>query len=100
MDEGTQQNAALVEEVAAASASMEDQARQLQQLTNKFTVDGYQSVSAEPSTGISSLRTMAASIEPSTPAAPAAPVTHRPKPSLPPQPIVSLNESDDEWEEF
>lgn len=100
MDEGTQQNAALVEEVAAASASMEDQARQLQQLTDKFTVDGYQSGSAEPSTGISSLRTMAASIESSAPAAPAVPVAHRPKPSLPPQPIVSLNGSDDEWEEF
>ncbi len=38
MDEGTQQNAALVDEVAAASASLEDQAATLQDLVNRFRV--------------------------------------------------------------
>lgn len=38
MDEGTQQNAALVEQVAAASESMDEQAQQLQHLVNVFKV--------------------------------------------------------------
>jgi len=39
MDEGTQQNAALVEEVAAASESMEEQAVTLRQLVGFFSTD-------------------------------------------------------------
>jgi len=39
MDEGTQQNAALVEEVAAASEGMEEQAVQLRQLMRFFSTD-------------------------------------------------------------
>ena len=37
MDDGTQQNAALVEEVAAASSSLRDQANQLQGMVSVFT---------------------------------------------------------------
>ncbi|KQQ32344.1 chemotaxis protein [Duganella sp. Leaf126] len=40
MDSVTQQNAALVEEAAAASESMQDQARQLEQLVSVFKLDG------------------------------------------------------------
>ena len=40
MDSVTQQNAALVEEAAAASESMQDQARQLEQLINVFKLEG------------------------------------------------------------
>ncbi|OEZ91477.1 methyl-accepting chemotaxis protein [Duganella phyllosphaerae] len=40
MDSVTQQNAALVEEAAAASESMQDQARQLEQLVNIFKLEG------------------------------------------------------------
>ncbi|GAB2881433.1 methyl-accepting chemotaxis protein [Pseudoduganella ginsengisoli] len=40
MDSVTQQNAALVEEAAAASASMRDQAHKLQQVVSVFRLDG------------------------------------------------------------
>ncbi|MCC6136555.1 MAG: methyl-accepting chemotaxis protein, partial [Gammaproteobacteria bacterium] len=39
MDQVTQQNAALVEETAAASQAMGGQARELQQLMGFFTLD-------------------------------------------------------------
>jgi len=104
MDEGTQQNAALVEEVAAASASMEDQARQLQLLTDKFTVDGYQASYSEAESSVSSLRAMAATVAPTAPLAPPSPKPEarsiQSPANLTAQPIISLNGSDDEWEEF
>jgi len=40
MDHGTQQNAAMVEEAAAASDSMQQQSRALLELTHQFKVDG------------------------------------------------------------
>src|SRR6185295_9053967 len=39
MDEMTQQNAALVEEATAASQSMADQARDLNQMMNRYRID-------------------------------------------------------------
>ena len=39
MDQVTQQNAALVEEAAAATAALQDQADSLQQLVQTFTLD-------------------------------------------------------------
>jgi methyl-accepting chemotaxis protein len=46
LDELTQQNAALVEEASAASQSMADQARGLNQAMQKYRVDGSQQVVA------------------------------------------------------
>ncbi len=46
MDEGTQQNAALVEEAAAASASMQEQAAKLAQAVAVFRIDGKQARAA------------------------------------------------------
>lgn len=43
MDQVTQQNAALVEEAAAAAASLEDQANKLMQTVSMFQIDGAQS---------------------------------------------------------
>ena len=40
MDEGTQQNAALVEQVAAAAQSLQDQSEQLAQAVSRFQIDG------------------------------------------------------------
>jgi methyl-accepting chemotaxis protein len=40
MDEVTQQNAALVEEAAAAAESLEDQARGLVELVSRFRLEG------------------------------------------------------------
>ncbi len=106
MDEGTQQNAALVEEVAAASSSMEEQAAQLDRLVNAFKVSGAEVVKAAGSamSDIAKIRKMAtqtapapikASMPASRPAAKAAP-----KPATKVPPLVKPNASDDEWEEF
>jgi methyl-accepting chemotaxis protein len=48
MDEGTQQNAALVEEAAAASASMQDQAAMLAAAVAVFRIDAGQMADAPP----------------------------------------------------
>jgi methyl-accepting chemotaxis protein len=40
MDEGTQQNAALVEQVAAAAQSLQEQSEQLAQAVSRFHIDG------------------------------------------------------------
>jgi len=88
MDEGTQQNAALVEQVAAASESMEEQAQQLQRQVNVFKVD--------PSVARSS-------------GEPAAPSISRvkqlagqggTKSSKDNVPVLTANDSAEEWEEF
>jgi len=48
MDEGTQQNAALVEEAAAASASMQEQAAMLAAAVAVFRIDAGQMADAAP----------------------------------------------------
>ncbi|MEJ1961945.1 MAG: methyl-accepting chemotaxis protein [Gammaproteobacteria bacterium] len=47
MDEMTQQNAALVEEATAASQSMADQARDLNQMMNRYRLDSTHQVAAQ-----------------------------------------------------
>jgi methyl-accepting chemotaxis protein len=49
MDHVTQQNASLVEEAAAASESMQEQAANLAQVVSVFTLEGRQLVAAAPS---------------------------------------------------
>jgi methyl-accepting chemotaxis protein len=72
MDEGTQQNAALVEQATAAAASLEDQASALDRLVQVFKVaEGQQAVAAAPARAAAVRR----------PAPPAEP-------------------SDDDWQEF
>jgi methyl-accepting chemotaxis protein len=94
MDQVTQQNAALVEEAAAAAGSMQDQAAQLAQVVGVFKLAG---------------PALAAPAAPAAPATPAAPVTParalaRPAPALrvakaaPAQPTARV--SADEWETF
>lgn len=79
MDEMTQQNAALVEEAAAAAESMNTQAAQLSQRVQTFTVDENQ---AKPSTN--------------------AVLEHKPKQTVDvsPAPIPSASDDEDEWESF
>jgi methyl-accepting chemotaxis protein-1 (serine sensor receptor) len=82
MDEVTQQNAALVEEAAAASKSLEDQGRQLNQSVSFFRLEGTavsapQVSSAAPrarsasanNRAIANKRTSAATLRPVTAAA-------------------------------
>jgi methyl-accepting chemotaxis protein-1 (serine sensor receptor) len=57
MDEVTQQNAALVEEAAAASKSMEDQAQKMVELMSFFRTGGHVSVSAATAPSRPAVRT-------------------------------------------
>ena len=91
MDDATQQNAALVEEAAAAAQSLQDQAGKLAQVVSVFTLDesGHTAVSrpvpaatAKPSRPVSRL-----AVQPAAPARPA--------------PTASRKAAaEDEWEEF
>ncbi len=88
MDEVTQQNAALVEEAAAASESLDEQARELDQLMNYFKLSaGSANRSVAP-------RAPAAAPAQRSPAPrPVARATSTPAPS-------SSGGNDSEWEEF
>jgi len=96
MDELTQQNAALAEETSAASASMTDKAREMNEMMNFFTVPG--------GTVSRAVAPRAAAPRPAAPAARSAPAASRPKPAAPKptstaKPIV-VDDDDGEWAEF
>ncbi|MPW19414.1 hypothetical protein GCT13_21555 [Paraburkholderia sp. CNPSo 3157] len=117
MDEVTQQNAALVEQAAAAASSLQDQAARLRQAIGMFRVNGSEAAVASKtvaSAAKSSATTVAkAPYAPSTPAAPmtkaapdAAPrVATKPvaksaaKSAEPPRP-AKVQSSDDDWTTF
>nr|WP_198984086.1 methyl-accepting chemotaxis protein [Herbaspirillum sp. ASV7] len=71
MDEATQQNAALVEEAAAAAQSLQDQAQRLEQAVAFFRVEGGQSAPGMRSAQTASAKPAAAS-KPATATKPAA----------------------------
>jgi len=89
MDEMTQQNAALVEEAAAASESLDDQAKSMQRLMEFFNVGEE------------------AAVAPATPTRTASPTAAR-KPAVKkavaskpaPRPAAPATSEDDEWDEF
>jgi len=95
MDQVTQQNAALVEEAAAASASMQEQAANLTRAVSVFTVEG----GAAPALAVAPAAAPAAAV--ARPALarpaqrPAAPVR---KAAAKPAAKVAAGEAD--WEEF
>ena len=90
MDETTQQNAALVEEAAAAAKSLQDQANHLEELVNKFQLEGGHR-RTQPS------RTPMKTISANRAAAPAAKAVSK---SLASRKITAKASSDNEWEEF
>ena len=96
MDQVTQQNAALVEEAAAASESMDEQARGLSSLITFFKIDENDSgIGAAQVGGMQAAAAPApAAVQPPA-ARPAAPVAPRSAPRPP-----ASNGGDDEWEEF
>lgn len=120
MDEMTQQNAALVEEAAAASKSLLNQADQLSDNMNQFVIEeGQHSASSKPQLALKSpssvisqtklavkkpepiakpeLKPKPAAVKASAPKA-VAPSKSKPTPSKPlPKPSV---QDDDGWEEF
>jgi methyl-accepting chemotaxis protein len=82
MDEMTQQNAALVEEAAAASESLDEQGRQLERLMAFFNIG--EEAAAKPK------RKPAPAPKPAAPAPAAKPAASRP----------AAPQGDDEWDEF
>jgi methyl-accepting chemotaxis protein len=86
MDEMTQQNAALVEQAAAAAQSMQDQASTLARAVSVFKMEGLQPVAALPA------------VAKTAPAL--APVVHL-APSAPePKRLIGAGTRDDQWAEF
>lgn len=101
LDQVTQQNAALVEESAAAAESLKHQAAMLADLVNKFQVDTYQSLldSRQPT------KAVRAQTNPSPPQAMARVSQPKPTRGLPPsasqpQPALAAANSDDDWASF
>ncbi len=94
MDEMTQQNAALVEEAAAASESLDEQGKNLQRLMSFFSVDG----AVETSEPVAEVKVTPKKV--STPKK-AKPVAKKRKATAKPKPApVAASQDDDEWDEF
>ncbi|MFZ6645008.1 methyl-accepting chemotaxis protein [Undibacterium sp. TJN25] len=89
MDQVTQQNAALVEEAAAAAESMQNQAATLAQVVSVFKVNQL----AVPASGVS--RPAA-----SRPAVARAPATNKTASRPAPKRLAAAKPADDNWEEF
>ena len=115
MDEVTQQNAALAEETSAASASMSDKAREMEQLVGFFKISGTPPMSRAPlapaKTVVASSRSAAdkssapASRQTAKVAAarPPAPAKAKGKPAPSPKPQRAKAppvDDEEEWEEF
>jgi methyl-accepting chemotaxis protein len=95
MDQGTQQNAAMVEEAAAASESMQQQSNALLGLTGQFEVSGFGGPAGfdqAPAPAFAAAPPVAAPVEAAAPAAPAeAPAGWNEAPAA---------GEDDAWQEF
>ncbi len=111
MDETTQQNAALVEQAAAAAQSLQDQAQRLTQSVSVFKLDGNHQLAPMPMSKPAAVRTI--NITPRSAAVTAAGKPGRPNPSatapanvLKPSAAPALpasaavKPSDDDWEQF
>ena len=93
MDEMTQQNAALVEQAAAAAQSMQDQAVELSRAVSIFRLNGN---NAPPPATIAKRATpILAKVKPAVRLA----ATPKPAPVKPPK-AISTEKNGDDWEEF
>ena len=100
MDQVTQQNAALVEEAAAAAASLQEQAGSLSQVVSVFTLNGNGASEAAPRV----LRRVTPTARAAAPAARRVPAPAS-KPALPPksksaQPKLTMAAAEGDWTEF
>ncbi|MDM0236318.1 methyl-accepting chemotaxis protein, partial [Variovorax sp. J2R1-6] len=99
MDQVTQQNAALVEEAAAAAASLQDQAGSLSQVVSVFTLQGGNEAAPRV------LRRVAPTAAASAPAARRVNASKAPKSALPSrnkdaQPQLAMASTQGDWTEF
>ena len=92
MDEMTQQNAALVEEAAAASESLDEQGRGLQKLISFFELSG-SSVADKPA--VKAAAKKAPTVKKAKPVAKKVKATPKSKPAP-----AAVSQDDDDWEEF
>ncbi|MBU1818733.1 MAG: HAMP domain-containing protein [Gammaproteobacteria bacterium] len=109
LDQMTQQNAALVEESAAAASSLRDQAQRLAEVVSVFNV-GYQPAATPPAPRPPAPRAAAPSLAPPAPktagaAIPKAPPARAlkapaPKPAKPAPKAAPSKGSDEDWESF
>jgi len=98
LDSGTQQNTAMVEESAAASQRLNDQAAELRSLVAVFNTGAQVSKPARQSAGKKRSRAPAA---PARAARPTVSASSQPKAAPSPrQPETGASGGDDEWEEF
>jgi methyl-accepting chemotaxis protein-1 (serine sensor receptor) len=107
MDTVTQQNAALVEEAAAASQAMQEQAVKLAEMVAVFQVEGSAAAARRGPAATSAVRATAAAAAPRKPALklsprPAAKPAAKPvaKPAAAPTPRKAPADNSQEWEEF
>ncbi|WP_343729831.1 methyl-accepting chemotaxis protein [Duganella sp.] len=94
MDQTTQQNAALVEQTAAAATLLRDQADKLEQVVSAFKINASQAAYV-PATPVAPRRATVTALPKSTRAKPPAAPAARPA-----TPKVKAASSGDEWEEF
>jgi methyl-accepting chemotaxis protein len=105
MDETTQQNAALVEQAAAAAGSLRDQTQHLTQVVSMFKLGNAQAVAqAVPAAQAIQAPAHAPALAPA-PAArakarPASPPPALPRPEPKPRAAAKLAEATDDWESF
>jgi len=92
MDEGTQQNAALVEEAAAAATSMREQAALLAQAVAVFQIDGAQRQGASAAVAVAAAQPVAPARAVPVPAPVAAPAL-APAPTPAPAPAPALRKA-------
>ncbi len=97
MDQATQQNAALVEESAAAAQSLRDQAQQLVQAVAVFKLDG-----AAPVVAAAVARPVAvAKPRAGVPVRRPAPAARPAAPAAAPTPVaIAVAAGEDDWESF
>ncbi|WP_321791053.1 methyl-accepting chemotaxis protein [Caballeronia sp. J97] len=98
MDEVTQQNAALVEEAAAAAQSLEDQAARLRQAVAVFQVSDGTALAAAPVTSTSALKI--ASRATVSPRVAPKPVVTAPAKRAAPAPVPATADAGGDWETF
>ena len=90
MDGMTQQNAALVEQAAAAFQSLQDQAAELQRVVSIFKLEGEEAAAAAPATASTAVATRAVAARPARPQA----APQLKKPAAAPRKAASAKKND------
>src|SRR5450830_1469154 len=96
MDEATQQNAALVEQAAAAAQSLQEQAGRLSQAVSVFKINGMQAATAKPVSTSAPAKSVKPALPTRAPVIAAATLQARPAMLA----AASMSDKGDDWEQF